>query len=265
MMNTAVGLVDGKNIGRILYHQTDPITVTSSFNIPSSIISSSTLQQWTESYSATTCAKAINSGSATQPLSQPWLNYQPIISDLSYYSLPFENTITIFGNVYVEKYSAPTLNASLVLALRFTVWTPVTSSYEYFGLSGNQDPSNLDIGYQAGVSGSVAYSPVNGGLLDIPSTATLPTAFASGSKSVWTPFKAIINLPSGSQDKINNVDLDYAFFKMNRAGASAGTDFAFRAKFANFAVMTSRTLASQASSGIGDFELNDYDPGGGAA
>ena len=260
MMNTAVGLVDGKNIGRILYHQTDPITITSA---SSTIISSSTLQQWTESYSATNCAKAINSGSATQPLSQPWLDYQPIISDLSYYSLPFENTITIFGNIYVDKYSAPSLNASLVLALRFTVWRPVTSSYDYFGLSGNQDPSNLDIGYQAGVSGSVAFNPVNGGLLNIPTSATLPTTQASGSKSVWTPFKAVINLPTGSQDRLNNVDLDYAFFKMNRTGAVVGTDFTFRAKLANFTVMSSRTLAASASSGIGDFELNNYDPGGG--
>ena len=263
MMNTAIGLVDGKNIGRILYQQTFPSALT--FGSSNTTMSSSALQQWTESYSATNCAKAINSASVTQPLSQPWLNYAPIISDFSYYSLPFENTITVFGNIYVEKFStgSSSLNASVVLALRFTVWSPVTSSYDYFGVSGNQDPSNVDIGYVAGVSGSVASNPVDGSSLIIASTATLPGTSASGSKSVWTPFKAVINLPTGSQDRLNNVDLDYAFFKMYRSFGVPGTDFTFRAKLANFSVMTSRTLASNASSGIGrSFFANEFpEPG----
>jgi hypothetical protein len=227
---------------------------------------SSLIQHWTESYSAANCAKAINSGSVTEPLSRPWLRYEPIISDFSYYSLPFENTITIFGNIIVEKVTANTLaNASLVLALRFTVWSPYTSSYLYFGESGNIDESSIDVGYVAGVSGSVGATPTAGATLNVPVSATLSAGAAVGAKSVWTPFKATISIPSVAHDRLNIINLDYAFFKMYRGVGVPGTDFEFNAKVANFVVMSSRTLASQASSGIGDFELNNYDPGGGTA
>jgi hypothetical protein len=48
---------------------------------------------------------------------------------------------------------------------------------------------------------------------------------------------------------------------MNNATTPPGTEFYFNAKVANLTVMSSRTLASQASSGIGDFESYNYDPG----
>ena len=260
MMNTAIGLTDGRNIGRILYHQTNPIDVDfGGFGTP---MDTSTLQEWTQSYTAG-IANAINSGSATQPLSQRWLNYESIISDLSFYSLPFENTVTIFGNILVERTTlygglAP---ANLVLALRFTIWSPVTSSYDYFGLSGNQDPASIDVGYVAGVSGSVTYQPVNGSTLTTGSAATIPFNITSPTviRSVWTPFKAVITMPTSSQDRLNNVNLDYAFFKMYRFASTPGDDFNFRAKFANFAVMSSRNLAASASTAIGN--PNNYDPG----
>jgi hypothetical protein len=265
MMNTAVGLTDGKNIGRALYQQTTPITLVFPGG-SSTPLDSSLIQQWNAAYSTTACRSAINSGSATEPLSRPWLNYESIVDDFSYYSLPFENTITIFGNIIVQKFSnVSTLPASLVLALRFTVWSPVTSSYAEFGKSGNENTANTDIGYVAGVSGSVAYVPVAGATLGIPSTATLPHTTIANDTSVWTPFKATISIPTGSQDRLNIVNLDYAFFKMNHPTTPPGTEFYFNAKIANLTVMSSRTLASQASSGIGDFELNDYDPGGGGA
>jgi hypothetical protein len=249
MMNTAIGLTDGKNIGRIIYHQTDPITITSASN---PIMDTTTLQHHLGSVTS-----AINSGSALQPLSEPYLNYQPIISDLSYYSLPFENIITIFGNVYVDKYSgsATSDNAPLVLALRFTVWSPVTSSYEYFGLSGNQDPLVGDDNYVAGVSGSLRTGKSSGlNSLGLGRTI-LPTAIP-GDSAVAVPFKAVITIPSGSNDKINNIDLDYAFFKVyNVVPTVPGTDFTYRAKFANFTVMSSRALTSDAASGVGDIPI----------
>lgn len=250
MMNTAVGLTDGKNIGRIIYHQTDPITITSG-STSSSIMNTNTLQHYKSSSIAV--FKAINSGSATQPLSQPWLNYQPIVSDLSFYSLPFENTITIFGNVYVDKYTGTAgADAPLVLALRFTVWSPVTSSYDYFGLSGNQDPANNDVGYVGGTSGSMpAGIQVNTATLG--TSATFRYTDGSGSVATMTPFKATITIPTGSQDRLNTIDLDYAFFKTYiTTNITPGNDFTYRAKFANFSVMSSRTLASDASSGYGN-------------
>ena len=257
MMNTAIGLVDGRNIGRILYHQTDPMEIMypSVYYSPPAYIAmdSSFLQEWTQSYTATNCANAINSGSATQPLSERWLNYEPVISDLSYYSLPFENTVTVFGNIIVEKvsnYAGPT-PANLVLALRFTIWRPVTSSYAVFGLSGNQDPAATDVGYVGGTSGSITYAPNAGVTLGIGASATIPfNITAVGSKSVSAPFKAVITIPTGSQDTINNVNLDYAFFKMYRTAVDPGLDFEFKAKFANFAVMSSRNLAASASTAI---------------
>ena len=257
MMNTAIGLVDGRNIGRILYHQTDPMEIMypSVYYSPPAYIAmdSSFLQEWTQSYTATNCANAINSGSATQPLSERWLNYEPVISDLSYYSLPFENTVTVFGNIIVEKvsnYAGPT-PANLVLALRFTIWRPVTSSYAVFGLSGNQDPAATDVGYVGGTSGSITYAPNAGVTLGIGASATIPfNITAVGSKSVSAPFKAVITIPTGSQDRLNNVNLDYAFFKMYRTAVDPGLDFEFKAKFANFAVMSSRNLAASASTAI---------------
>lgn len=245
MMNTAIGLTDGKNIGRIIYHQTDPITITSASN---PIMNTNTLQHHPGSIAA-----AIRSGSASQPLSEPYLNYQPIISDLSYYSLPFENIITIFGNVYVEKYTGNTIdNAPLVLALRFTVWNPVTSSYDYFGLSGNQDPLVGDDNYVAGVSGTLRPNKTSG-LGSFGLVQTIRSIDAPGDAAVAVPFKSVIVIPSGSNDKINNIDLDYAFFKVYYTVPTVpGTDFTYRAKFANFTVMSSRALTSDASSGVGD-------------
>jgi len=258
MMNTAIGLTDGKNIGRILYHQTDPMEIMypSIYYTPSVYTSMDSvyLQHWTQSYNSTNVASAINSGSATQPLSERWLNYESIISDLSYYSLPFENTVTVFGNIIVEKVSnyGGATPANLVLALRFTVWRPVTSSYAYFGLSGNQDPAATDVGYVGGVSGSITYAPNAGAILGLGASATIPFNITTiGAKSVSAPFKAIITIPTGSQDILNNVNLDYAFFKMYRNAVDAGTEFEFKAKFANFAVMSSRNLTASASSAIG--------------
>jgi len=245
MMNTAIGLTDGKNIGRIIYHQTDPITITSASN---PIMNTNTLQHHNG------VASAINSGSASQPLSEPYLNYQPMISDLSYYSLPFENIITIFGNIYVDKYSGNTIdNAPLVLALRFTVWSPVTSSYDYFGLSGNQDPLVFDNNYVAGVSGSLSPGKTSG-LNSLALVDTISATAAPSTSAVAVPFKAVIVIPSGSNDRINNIDLDYAFFKgyKTKIPPVPGTDFTYRAKFANFTVMSSRALASDVSSGVGN-------------
>jgi hypothetical protein len=258
MMNTAIGLTDGKNIGRILYHQTDPMEIMypSVYYSPLTYtaMDSVYLQHWTQSYNSTNVASAINSGSATQPLSERWLNYESIISDLSYYSLPFENTVTVFGNIIVEKVSnyGGSTPANLVLALRFTVWKPVTSSYAYFGLSGNQDPAATDVGYVGGVSGSITYAPNAGAILGLGASATIPFNITTiGAKSVSAPFKAIITIPTGSQDTLNNVNLDYAFFKMNHTTTPPGTEFEFKAKFANFAVMSSRILTASASSAIG--------------
>ena len=264
MMNTAVGLVDGKNIGRALYQQTAPITLAFPADSSPSPMDSIYLQQWNAVYSTAACRSAINSASLTQPLSNRWLAYESIVDDFSYYALPFENTITIFGNIIVEKYSnyaLPATPASLVLALRFTVWSPVTSSYASFGLAGNKSPTftGTDVGYVAGVSGSIAYAPAAGAILSVPGTATLPTNTVANNKSVSTPFKATISIPSAAHDRLNIVNLDYVFFKMNNAIGVPGTEFYFNAKIANLTVMSSRTLASQASSGIGDFELNNYD------
>jgi len=259
MMNTAIGLTDGKNIGRIIYHQTDTISVISA---SSEILNTAYIQSYTAPFTQPNARNVLNSGSAIAPRSNSWLAYQPIISDLSYYSLPFENTITIFGNVYVDKYTTGSSNdVNVVLALRFSVWRPVTSSYEHFGLSGNVESASGDYGFVNAVSGTmnsgssnVTYNSTN---YNVASTATIPQSAVSGAISTMIPFKAVINIPSGSQDLINTIDLDYAFFKMYNTSVNPGTDFTFRAKFANFSVMSSRLLASNASSGT-NLIANDY-------
>jgi len=260
MMNTAIGLTDGKNIGRIIYHQTDTISVISA---SSEILNTAYIQSYTAPFTQPNARNVLNSGSAIAPRSNSWLAYQPIISDLSYYSLPFENTITIFGNVYVDKYTTGSINddVNVVLALRFSVWRPVTSSYEHFGLSGNVESASGDYGFVNAVSGTmnsgssnVTYNSTN---YNVASTATIPQSAVSGAISTMIPFKAVINIPSGSQDLINTIDLDYAFFKMYNTSVPPGTDFTFRAKFANFSVMSSRLLASNASSGT-NLIANDY-------
>jgi hypothetical protein len=232
MMNTAIGLVDGKNIGRVLYSQPTPINY---FTRAPYSGSTSFLQQITNISGQTVAVRtAINSGSVYSP----WLNYTSFVPDISFYSLPFENTLTVLGNVYIDQQTFPSSPCPLALGIRCTLWKTINNDYSNFGLSGNVSSGSFtgSAAFISGTSGSISLS--SGSL----AMGTIPF---NGGVFTSTPFKITVPIPTGSQDVINMINLDYSFFKIS----GSFNDFDFRAKFANVVVLSGRMLSSDSISG----------------
>jgi hypothetical protein len=250
MLDTSIGLVDGKNIGRIVYTQTTPINywTRSPYTGSTSFLQQATTPSLTVVDISNTIKNTINSGSVYNP----WLNYNSLIPDISYYALPFENTITVLGNVYVDKYQKYGTDPGLALAIRCTLWTTITSSYSNFGLSGNilSGSYGADAFLIAGTSGSIYKT---GNIIDNGLGLIITYNTVSGSTQTVTPFKLIVNVPTDSQDRINMINLDYAFFTV--ASGSYNVDFDFRAKIANITLLSGRHLFSDSLSGTGDAVL----------
>jgi hypothetical protein len=202
----------------------------------------------------------------------------PGVDDVSFYTLPFEDQITVFGNVLFEKknagtgsaiYGGPTgsaatgaLDPALAVALRFSLWEPITDyQWSTFGVAGSGS-AELFLG---ATSGTLNYLNSGSNITNALGTAGQYTCqwgqVETGSASVVTyiPFKAVIRLGASASDRLVALNADYQFIKV--AGGKYGTtsvsysdNFEFKCKIANITAIIGRVLQSSATTGKGDFQ-----------
>jgi hypothetical protein len=236
MMDTSIGLIDGKNIGRLIYYQPSTITQISQ--------STATLQSSTGVLYST----MLPSGSVTSP----YLAWSDITNPISVYVLPYENAITIFGNAIITKNTAANPNdCRLGFGFRATIWKPISSSLSNthttsFGLP---DTSSLN-SYVAGKSGSLNLG-LNNTNLPGSTTNTFDSTEASGSTKFSRPFRIVIPISSGYEDSILSISLQYNLLRMYRVvNTTPGNDFTFSFSIANVNVISGRALQSNTATGL---------------
>lgn len=291
MMDTSIGLIDGKNIGRILYSQGTPIMLsdpygsggssymsglsTSAFIVNNKSISTSL--QMTTTRVKDQIKHAMTSSNLWRTL--------PNVQDVSFYTLPFENQITVFGNILVDKKTAGTgsaalggttltgsLDPALGIAFKFSVWEPITDAeWVNFGQAG----SGSAAAFLCGVSGTVAYNS-SGSTIQTALDQTGQYAFIYGNPVTGTktgsaatlryiPFKATMILPASASDKLVTFTADYQFIKVGGGyqtspGINYNDNFEFRVKLGNMTAIIGRTLQSSSTTGTGEFVSRE--PGG---
>lgn len=282
MMDTSIGLIDGKNIGRILFSQGAPQVLpnaaaasgvsTSNFLLTSKQVNGSTAI-------TTTVIRQENLNAMTH--SAAWRAI-PGTEDVSFYTLPFENQITVFGNVYIEKMNAGTSSFSLAgltatgscdpaltLAFNFSLWQPRVDGYFQFG----EAASGSGGSFLGGVSGTVLFSSSGSGIIsELTQNGnytyfvgnTIASANVTGSAAVrqMLPFKIVIPLPASASDKLVTLTSDYQLIKVYGGNRPWSDNFMFRAKIANMTAIIGRVLQSTATSGYGEFVLSGIDLGG---
>lgn len=228
-VNTKIGLIDGKNIGRQIYTQTSPISVSGydTSTIPGS--------------NQLTTGKVIDALTGS-------LTWSSISSDIPFYALPYENRITVMGNLLVEKATGAVGDHDYCLFLRFGLTYIQTSSFANFG-------TNTGIVY--GNSGSVDGT---GTSLNNSQNFVYTFGILDGSGTVkrHIPFKSVITINTEFSDKLALMNLDYAHVKLN--SATAGPTFTLNMAIANIIVNTSRQLPIETLTGNGG---NGYLPSAG--
>lgn len=236
MMDTSIGLIDGKNIGRLIYYQPSAITQISQ--------STAALQSSTGVLYST----MLPSGSVTSP----YLTWTDITNPISVYVLPYENAITIFGNAIITKNTAANPNdCRLGFGLRATIWKPVSSSLSSthttsFGLP---DTSSIN-SYVAGKSGSLNLGSNN---TDLPGSTinTFNSTDAAGTTKFSRPFRIVIPISSGFEDSILSISLQYNLLRMYEVvNTTPGSDFTFSWSIANINVVSGRALQSNTTTGL---------------
>jgi hypothetical protein len=205
----------------------------------------------------------------------------PGVEDVSFYTLPFEDQITVFGNVLFEKknagtgsyiYGGPTgvaatgaLDPALAVALRFSLWQPITDyQWSTFGVAGSGS-AELFLG---AVSGTLRSS--NSGSAITNALGTLgeytcqlgQTETGSASVVTYIPFKAIIRLSPSASDRLVALNADYQFIKVagGKYGATSvsySDNFEFKCKVGNITAIIGRVLQSSATTGKGDFQSGE--------
>lgn len=237
MMDTSIGLIDGKNIARLIYSQPTAITQ----------VSQSTATQ--QSSLETTYSTVIGSGSVTSP----FLNWVDLTTPISVYLLPFENAITIFGNAIITKNTDSGItDCRLGFGLRATVWKPVSSSLSNthttsFGLP---DTSSIN-SYITGKSGSLNLG-INNTNLPGSTTNTFDSTDAAGTTKFSRPFRIVLTVPSTSEDSIVTIALQYNLLRMRRSAGLSGNDHLFSWSIANVNVLTGRALQSNTTTGLSE-------------
>jgi hypothetical protein len=278
MMDTSIGLIDGKNIGRILYSQGSPFMLTG--NGVMSGLSTAAFFVTTKTVSASLAMNETLVRAEIRNAMTASFNWRqmPGVEDVSFYTLPFEDQITIFGNVLFEKknagtgsaiYGGPTgtsatgaLDPALAVALRFSLWQPITDyQWSTFGVAGSGS-AELFLG---AVSGTLNKANSGSNITNALGTNGEYTCqwgqVQTGSASVVTyiPFKAIIRLDPSASDKLVALNADYQFIKVaggkyGVSGPSYSDNFEFKCKIGNITAIIGRVLQSTATTGKGDFQ-----------
>lgn len=230
MMDTKVGLIDGKNIGRLIYYQpavhTIPYLRTGGTPIQSPI------------------PNQLNSIDVTAAFTSS-LTWVPLVVTQSFIGLPFENALTVFGNVGLEKMTTNSTTAGwhkddarAVIIMKLSLSSIVTSSYATFG----------EYDTQVAIStGSIVFG-TSTSLGILSSSYTMDSTTTTGSLYTQSPFKAVMQIPSNISDTMCLINLDYAMVRLNSL-SGVTLDVEFRSKIANINIISGRTLFSSNISG----------------
>lgn len=236
MMNTAIGLIDGKNIGRTLFHVHPQTLFTNT--------STSVLQAATSSAASNTTAEILNSGS----YATPYVSWS-LAADQPVYVLPFENAFTVFSSAVARKDSTGGSDANLMMLFRITAWLPQSGSTS-FESYGNPVTSSLGSNL-GGVSGSIY-----GNASTLGTSAILNIVESVGVTNASSIIKSVIYLPNSAQDRIIYVRVEYAPFRIPRSASAYGTDFNFSLRLGSIVGIIGRSL--QATSTSGNNQYQDY-------
>jgi hypothetical protein len=284
MMDTSIGLIDGKNIGRILYSQGAPIMLSDAYGAGGASFMSglSTAAFVVNNKSISTSLQMTTTRVKTQIKDAMTSSYNwrtlPNVQDVSFYTLPFENQVTIFGNILVDKKTAGTgsaalggqpitgsLDPALGIALKFSIWEPITDAeWVNFGQAG----SGSATAFLCGASGTVSYESTGstiksaldqtGNYAFIYGNSVTGTKTGSAATLRYIPFKATMLLPASASDKLVTFTADYQFIKVGGGyqtspGIYYNDNFEFRVKLGNMTAIIGRTLQSTSTTGTGEF------------
>lgn len=273
MLDTSIGLVDGKNIGRILFSQGAPqILPNAAANSGISTVNFTVVSKPIAASLTVTAGRVYTENINAMTSSILWRAI-PGTEDVSFYTLPFENQITVFGNVYIEKLKAGTgslglagssvtgaCDPALTLALNFSVWEPTSGTYSSFG----EAASGSGGAFLAGASGTVSFTNSGSSIghelnqsgqytFNYGSLFAVNNTTGSAAVRQMLPFKIIVPLPASASDKLVTLTSDYQLIKVGGGNRPHNDNFTFRAKIANMTAIIGRVLQSTATSGYGDF------------
>ena len=235
-LDTRLGLVDGKNIGRNLF-TVNPETIFTNRN-------TSALQS---SYAETNTADILNSGS----FSSPYVSWSLAIEQ-PVYVLPYENAITVFSSVIVDKTSDPGTPKRVGILGRVTAWYPRSSSLDFdnYGLPDTQSASNFISGKSGSYLEDTSYLASNQTIL------TTGTGLVARTSDV---VKTILPIPTAAQDGFIWVRVEYTAFAMPYGVPGTGNDFTFSLRLGTVTGIAGRALQTTTTTGK---RANDL-PGGG--
>jgi hypothetical protein len=242
-LDTTTGLVDGKNIGRSLFTQTTPLEINP--------INSGDMQSPSTGLGQSLLDNMLRSGSIVNP----YLQYQPITNDVSFYALPFENSISIFGYFWAQKLTGTGSNdGQFVLPVRFTVWQFNTGSYDNLGAANTSSLAS----YICGISGSISDNSTGLGL-----NVMFNRNSATGSVYIKTPFKAVLPLPIAFSDSMLVLRMEYNMLRLPATNSTYGNDISVKIKLAGMQGLIGRTLLSDSMNASGlstGVPADDFNP-----
>lgn len=268
MLDTSIGLVDGKNIGRILYTSRDFYDSGLVSTANNTIVNKSSITDSPLLYKALWLAleESIDEGKNFKWSNNVNAQNTPI------FFLPFENTVTIIGNA---KFFAESANVNPRIprgnfswAIRTTIYSPITNSFTDFGkadtnnIIGNgraislfstkadlplSPPYNLPTIGMNQVVGLKDFASISNG----PGYWTVAETFTFEKNEDWIPFKIQVRIPPEAENKICMLDIDTGFAYSARADDVTPKDFQFRAKIADLIILSGRSLLNNAITGVG--------------
>lgn len=231
MLDTNIGLVDGKNVGRVLY----------SYGSGSILLPSQNTSIFKDGGGSPTMLSLLNSGSVIAP----WLDYEPLpgVPDIPVYVMPYENVITIIGNCAVNKNNDgfnQAQNKGVTLFIRANLWRTNTSSYAGFGTTLISSSS-----FVTGASGSI--SPINPPGTHIETRPTIAVAAPVG-VYINAPFKLAIRVPPDATENLFALRIETAYATFGNIISPVPYDVEYQIH--NLQVISSRLLLAQTVSGV---------------
>ena len=252
MLDTKLGLIDGKNIGRQIYSQTTPYTQGSLYidASPGSGV------PFTNQLTTTNVGTALRTSTLT------WYSIYTPDPFVTYLPLPYENRISVYGNVFVQRNSggASVTNWPFCLFLRFGLSNIITGSNSF------TDFGSLSSTIVTGASGSVVsgsgfspmYTALHNGSNYSSTFYTLVSSQGQDTPSMMTPFKIDLSIPTDYANRLVGLRFDWAPVILNRSGAFSSPYYA-DIKIANLYINAGRQLYQANTTGTGgDFVGGGY-------
>lgn len=275
MLDTSIGLVDGKNIGRIIYTRNEFFKIDYNIIPPSNEPDTvPTTAVFAYVFKPTGLEMQDSDGNllpalkfALDELNSPnsifkWntLNISGVSLNNPIFFLPFENTLTILGNAFID---APLIMAgsrgNLIWGFRTRFYLPNEEfDLSTFGTVNDLQYTAISLFSKDNWQSAGGNNPIRQILLPtiVTGATTYPSAFGrdyiinefddiTRISRRFMPFRVQIPIPAAIENKLCLISFEPGFSYLPRTNGTY-TDFDFNIKLSNLIVLSGRTLFNNA-------------------